>query len=303
MTEPIVVSYSELDTYRQCPLKHHVLYANRWTKPAPPDSALTKGTLYHRVMEAHYRVIKSYQDQTGLVDPGSEEEKALLAAAHEVVMLMLYDPTTGLQDENQELIQWMYEGHVAHYGSNADWRVMAVEHQVVTPLLDPHGRKSRYHLKAKMDLVIRQRHTGALWVVDHKSGANLPNQMDLELDDQFGLYQWAMTQVGHKVMGSIHMANRTQRLKTREMEPDERFRMTYLNRGDIELRNIALDAYGAAYNAHPPKSAKVQPYSSPDPRQCSWKCNLKEEHLLMRNGRNMDEVLTEYGWVIDKTRH
>lgn len=305
MTEPIIVSYSELDTYRQCPLKHHILYGQRWTKPTKEGSALHKGSLYHAVMEEHYRVIKEYQDNNKGRNPkeDSEEEAALLDACKAAVWPLLWDQRAGrFHDDVAELIAWMYEGHVSNYGTMPEWRIMSVEHQIITPLRNEAGRRTRYHLKAKLDLIVRIRTTGGLWVVDHKSGGNLPTDMDLEIDDQFGLYTWAMNEVGRPVQGSLHAANRTQRNKS-PMTFEQRMKLTFLNRDKTELRNIALDAYQVARAAHPPKSAPTPRYSSPDPRQCGWKCDLKEPHLLMRRGRKPAEVLREYGFRIDRTRH
>lgn len=305
MVEQIIVSYSELDTYRQCPLKHHLLYGQRWTKPPKVGSALDKGSLYHKVMEEHFRVLKGYQDMHRGKGPkvGSEDEAALLNLAKSRVWPILWDSEKGeFYNPVCELIAWMYEGHVKNYGSMPDWRIMGVEHQIITPLRDERGYRTRYLLKAKMDLVVRIRSNGGLWVVDHKSGANLPTDMDLEIDDQFGLYTWAMREVGRPVIGSLHAANRTQRNKG-PMAMDNRMSLTYLNRDQKELDNLALDAYKVAWNAHPPKGKGPKGYSSPDPRSCGWKCDVKEPHLLMRRGRKPAEVMREYGFKIDRTRH
>ncbi len=305
MPEPIIVSYSELDTYRQCPLKHMLGYGMRWTRPVKPGSALDKGKIYHAVMEEHYRVIKGYQDTHNHKNPkeGSTEETLLLEACERAVMPLLWDATRGdWFSETHELIHWMYQGHVKNYGTMPDWRIMAVEHQIVTPLRDERGRRTRYHLKAKLDLVVRIRSTRGLWVVDHKSGGNLPTDMELDIDDQFGLYTWAMREMGKPVLGSLHAANRTQRNKS-PMTFDQRMSLSYLNRDEVELTNIALDAYRVAWNAHPPKGAGPKPYSSPDPRTCGWKCDFKEAHLMMRRGRKVAEVMPEFGFKIDRTRH
>ena len=304
MVDQIIVSYSELDTYRQCPLKHALGYGMRWTKPPRADGPLFKGSLYHAVMEEHYRLLKQYQERyrdRKYRMPAQAVEDFFVEARAEI-MKLLVDPQTGEQSDVQNLIEWMYDGYVENYGHDENWRIMGIEHQINTPLRDENGRRSRYVLKAKIDLIIKDFSNGGLWVVDHKSGANLPNDMDLEIDDQFGLYTWAMREVGKKIQGTIHAANRTQRNKG-FMPLDTRMRRTYLNRGEAELTNLALDAYRVARAAHPPKGQKTPPYSAPDPRQCGWKCDYKEPHLLMRTGRNVHEVMTEYGFKIDRTRH
>jgi hypothetical protein len=152
-----------------------------------------------------------------------------------------------------------------------------------------------------MDLIIQKRRDGGRWVVDHKSGGNLPTQMDLEIDDQFGLYTWAMREVGRRVTGSLHNAARTQRNKS-PMTLESRMSRTHLNRSEKELTNLALDAYHCARAAYPPKGHEAR-YSSPDPRSCGWKCDIKEPHLLMRQGRPVQEVMVEYGFKINRTRH
>jgi hypothetical protein len=304
-TAPIIVSYSELDTFRQCPLKHYLGYTLRYTKPSKEGSALDKGSRYHLVMEEHYRLVKAYQDEHNGKNPkpNSAEYDDLMEACKIECHKLVWDPIKGdYIDAVADLIWWMYEGHLSNYGLMDDWRIRAIEHQIITPLRDQNGRRSRYHLKAKLDLIVRDRTTGGLWVVDHKSGQNLPSQMELEIDDQFGLYTWAMREVGKPVIGSLHAANRTQRNKS-EMTFDQRMALTYLNRDEVELHNLALDAYYVARAAHPPKSQERARYSSPDPRSCGWKCDFKEPHLIMRRGRNPGDVMREYGFKIDRTRH
>ena len=48
-----IVSWSELDALKQCPMKHHLAYEERWTGPET-SKALAIGSLFHKVMEAHY---------------------------------------------------------------------------------------------------------------------------------------------------------------------------------------------------------------------------------------------------------
>lgn len=314
-----IVSYSELDTFRQCPLKHHLLYQRRWTKPAREGGALDKGTLWHICMEAHYGVIKVVQDENKGRVP-AKLVKATLVLAREEVMKHLVHPISGAQTETQELIEWMYNGYVEQYGVDELWRVIAIEHQIKLALPMPGGAPSRYILKAKLDMIMREWSTGLLWVWDHKSGADLPNKMDLEIDDQFGLYTWLMRQVGKKIAGTMHNAARTTRnagdrpenqdadgkpLKSSQKKQtlEQRMLRTYLNRSDAELSNLALDAYYAAKAAYPDDPAYAARYSSPDPRSCGWKCDVKESHLAMRQGRNPDQVMRENGFVVNRTRH
>lgn len=306
MTDQIIVSYSELDTYRQCPLKHTWAYKQRWKKPMAENGALAKGSLWHLVLETHYNAIKTHERYDRDLDA------AVLAHASAEVYPLLFDERTGdHQNEVQELVFWMYRGYVEHWGVDPDWDIVSVEDAFLLPLIDPDGNESPYFIKGKLDLLVRDRKNGKLWVVDHKSGANLPAQMDLEIDDQFGLYSWAMRQRGLAVLGAIHNAARTTRNvadfdgytgKSVPQSLDQRHLRTYLNRSDTELTSIALDAWAVAANAYPTGEA-LPLYSSPDPRQCGWKCDYKEVHLLARKGQDANQALLNYGFVQDFTRH
>jgi len=294
-----VVSYSELDTYRQCPLKHQWAYKERWKKPAAEGGALAKGSLWHLVLEDHYLT---------LMNGGT------LVEAEKAARLHLMDQVTGYQSETQELLEWIYDGHVAHYGAEEHWKILAVEYPFQINLKDPDGNDSPYDLKGKIDLVVQDRSNGQVWVLDHKSGAQMPDQMMMEIDDQFGIYVWALNQPGHdrwKPSGAIHSAARTTRNlpdkpgykgKSLPQTMAQRFRRTYLNRSDTELRAVALDAWAVAANAYPENDDRPL-YSSPDPRMCGWKCDYKEIHLMARQGRDHAETMTENGFVQDFTRH
>lgn len=305
-----IVSYSELSAFRDCPLKHYLAYILRYTKPPKPDSALSRGSLWHLVMQEHYKVIRAEQMLWPHQRIPKDREESLLAEILELIK-WIWKPKDGEeQTETQSLIEWMYKGYVDRYGADLHWRIVGIEQKLMHTL----PGDGPYVLKAAIDLIVFDYETSALWVIDHKSCGNLPNQMDLDIDDQFGLYSWLLRAVGKPVLGTIHSAARTTRNqadfphyvgKSKPQTLDQRFKRTFLNRTDQELDNLALDAYNAARAAHPMVELGERPayYSAPDPRSCGWKCDFKEAHLTIRKGRRMENALSEYGFVINKTRH
>jgi hypothetical protein len=318
MTTTVVASWSEIDTYRQCPHKHDLQYKQRW-KREEAAPALTRGTAWHGVMEAHYNRI-------GNLDPSISIEDAFDAI---------------VDDETRDLIRWMYEGYTAFYGDDPEWEIVAVEYpfQVWLPTLT--GGRSRFKLKGKIDLIIRWK--GKLYIVDHKSCKDLPTGKKLELDDQFGLYTWAMKQLGKNVFGSMHSAARTHRntpkpesldtiLKRADaagllinmsgeertawakeqqlLYPDagttpqpleSRFRRTPLYRGDAELDRIAKDAYLTLKNAYGGNESE----RNTDPDRCGWRCPFTDACLHGRKTTSAQEIdyLRNAGYVQDFTRH
>lgn len=309
-----IVSYSELDTYRMCPLKHMLGYKERWKKPVRVGSPLSRGSLWHHVMEVHYGVIVSHYPKNGGPIPESQHS-VVLAEAWEAVKPYLFDPDNGTWDEDQDTIRWMYEGYVEKYGVDNEWKIIAIEYSFLLPLPNREGQPSQYALKGKIDILAQLRKDGSFWIWDHKSAKDLPTQFALEIDDQFGGYTWAMSVLGYKVMGSMHNCARTARnagdapdadltkKNIKKQTLDQRMKRTLLDRSTREANNIAFDAWATAMNAYPPPGRELPLYSSPDPRQCAWKCDFKEVHLLARKGRDIHEVLREYNFTQDFTRH
>lgn len=309
-TEPIIVSYSELDAYRQCPLKHHLGYVLRWTKPpTSSDDPRSRGQQWHLILEVFYRTVQAAQQR----DPSTWYfDQSPQAAAYAVL-----DDPTKVHPDNRDLLEWMLTGYLQRWlERDRRWRVIGVEQALQVPLLNRAGRPTRFTIKAKIDLLVQDLDLGGLWIVDHKSGSELPTEQALEIDDQFGLYQWILGQAtpGADIRGTIHNAARTRRLLGDQPNPagqnrhkpqtlDQRYRRTYLARDPKELTNLALDAYNVAQHAYPPPSRPLPLYSSPDPRICSWKCDFKEPHLVLRAGGSIERVMPEWGFVQDFTRH
>lgn len=268
-----VVSYSELDALRQCPLKHYLTYNRRWRTPVV-SRALSIGSLFHEVLEEHYRCGRGKKE----IERIAEDET--------------------IDMEHAETVGWIYAGYREQYGSDPDWEIIEVEKKFELPL----GRGIR--LKGRIDLLVEDSGAGGgLWIVDHKTGRELPKGKQLEFDDQFGLYMWLLKKSGLDVRGVIHNACRTYRLK-REMKLSERFMRTYTVRSDSELEVVAREAYDTFVRGLCPWPG--QPPRATDPDRCTWRCNFSEACLMARKtepDRGIEELLEDMEAYRDTTRH
>lgn len=307
--EPLVTaSWSELDTARQCPHKHNLAYRRRWrTERTSP--ALSRGTSWHQGMEVWY-------------------DRRLDVETRIQTIRELYGQTLPEQERGPEddLLWWMFEGYSDHYGQDQQWKIVAVELPFLVPLRTVRpdgtlGRRSRIWLKGKIDLVVL--HLGRLWIVDHKTCANLPNDKELALDDQFGLYTWALRELGRPVFGSLHNAVRTKRPNpndTRPVDaqgrrlnkdgtvsrnqpagstPEDRFKRTLLYRTDAELNTIAAEAYRTLHGIY----FRGNDERHPNTDTCKWRCDYLEACLGSRKGQDEARLLEDLGFRIDRTRH
>lgn len=291
----IVVSPSEISTARQCPLKHQLTYAERWTKAQTESSNLGLGTLWHSVIEAHRRALFAGKDLLQAID-----------AAFDVM-------DTIQLDEVRELISWMYTGYTQFYGDDSDMEVIDIEMAGEVDLPRPKGWPSvevEFRLKFRLDLFYRYKRR--VWVLDEKSCKDLPKKLDLDLDDQFGLYYWAATQLGYPVFGAMYSASRKVRLKTKEAPLHERFSRTPIVKNQAELTKVAEEAWMTMYDTYSrlwrirearQSGSRMDAPRHPDPRQCSWKCDWTEECIVSRKGADIRGLLRARGFQVDHSRH
>jgi hypothetical protein len=319
----IVVSWSEIDAARQCPMKHDLSYIERWSKPPRPDGALARGTLWHNVLEEHYRVLASTQGaKPGDKPTGTDKDR--MKAARKAVAKVLFEAEQAAGSnssalETVNLITWMYEGYVELYGLDPNWWIAATEHAAQVRLPNLAGKPSRFALKLKIDLVIAVR-PGIMtktpnwktYVVDHKSGKDLPRDKDFDLMDQFSLYTWSLRKMGRKVFGQMYSAARTFRSVNdqsgKSIDPlDKRFSRTPMHRTDTELERVAVEAYqtvAARYRQQiEVDRAGAEPPRHTNEQTCSWRCDFTEPCLHGRKGGDMRDFLRSTGFIQSFERH
>lgn len=283
----VVITHSELDTFRQCPLKHHLAYVRRWERPPGPGQALTIGTLWHTVMQTYYEVLRDV--------PAGERTADLLDRAQRRADLVHLIDAHGNRSPDQELVSWMLDGYRRMWGVEREWEIIAVEQTMRLRIVEPtSGRPSKYHLQFKADLLVWDLALRAPVLIDHKSAGNFSRPNEVAISDQFGLYTWAMRELGVPVLQSIRNDARTQRnvgdlRGEKPMALDTRFQRIPSYRTEVELQSLLVDAISTAEVAY-----SGQPvYSSPDPNTCSWKCSFLGAHLLQRKGMPIERTLAD----------
>lgn len=281
----IVVRHSELKDGRQCPLKHRLRWIDGWQQPE--ESAVQKlGTAWHAVLQVHYEAIQAQQQELGYQQWARAARAGLqLQEVADAGWQEVHDQchaSKGLTEEQRETLAWMYEGYLEFFGLDPDWEVLMVETDLTTPFIEPSGKPSRrFSYQFHADLVVRDWSMGGkVVVVDHKSTAQPLGQHDIDLDDQFGLYTWALGRLGHPVLAPVCSQAKTKKLQ-RAMTLGERFTRINSYRTEVEQNNIAADALRTAKRLYS-KANLTEPDSAPNPRTCGWSCEFKEVHLQIR---------------------
>jgi len=323
--DPIVVSWSEIDTGRQCKLKHHLSYNERWTKPVDDNSPLGKGVLWHTVVETRYNVIMAHQMPNGGWDVSADELEAL--ATKEVNALLDKFTRDGGDAGVAALMGWMYRGYVDVYGLDPEHTIMGVETTHLAPLgtidlPDPSSSNGLgtapvpVVLKFKIDRTVKD-NRGHVRVIDEKSHGQLPTDHDYDFLDQFGLYVWGLKKLGINVRGAIHSASKTKqnqgdifkegdegwKSSMKSTPLDARFKRTNIHYTEAQLAGIAADALQDVQDLYSPAN-KHQRQTDSD--RCRWRCSYTEACLFgRRTGKPGDTVrmLALSGFTQERERH
>jgi len=279
------VSYSELSDFRQCPHKHSLAYRQKWSAPEIPGAPTTVGSLFHEVMQANYRL-----NHERVVDGLPERSVDALT-----IVNLLHD-AEGEQDVTQELVEWMYQGYIECYGGDSDWDILESEKVSEIGLPIPGGtRKSPIKMKVKIDNLRRHRPTGLIWLWDYKTGKNFPNELGLEMDDQFPTYQWAYEQMGYTIEGVMFDFARTQKNKG-PMELDNRFRRIPVFSPPERLQYTAEAAWRTAKRISALNN--TLPERTTSARWCVERCKFTEPCLFGMKGGDEAEFMRSLGYTV-----
>lgn len=291
----IEVGQSELATFRQCPLLHKFRYREGWYLPLTHGEASQKseiGTMWHAVLAAHYRV-KQMTEAAGERYTVERASEVMAMAAAEIVDM--YEMDGEAAEEREALLLWMRDGYLERWGTDEDWEIVSTEQRLVVPVADPDapGAEPEFGIRTNTDLVVRVRSLGRLAIVDHKTveSQGVWGTFDVDLDDQLGLYTRGYARLAPADPPIYAMLNQSRRDKLkRPMTLTERFARPHSTRTRRELDEIERDALADFRRMHGAENLR-RPSSSPNPKQCAWKCDFKEAHIaLRRSGGDWDEA-------------
>ena len=183
----IETSFSELQCFRRCQMKHHYRYIMKLEKKTK-DLPLERGSVLHLCLEAFYKTgewkpeLKKYKKKFNRL---FEEERELYG------------------DLPAEVFRIM-RGYCNYHKNDRKWKVLGVEVPFKVRLPN-----SRVVLEGYIDLCVEEK-TG-IWVVEHKTHKDIPSHDYRMMDVQPTLYYYVAEQHfgSDVVMGCIYNYLRT----------------------------------------------------------------------------------------------
>ncbi len=188
----------------------------------------------------------------------------------------------GYQGSSVPLLEGVLEHYEQTYRGDLDrWEVLSIE----TPyrVRVPHTRS---YLIGTFDLRVRDRVTGHVLIVDHKTRSYFDGSEDLELNEQATAYSWLARQIGQPARGVLwnEIRKATPALNPRTTEF---FRRTELVRSNVELDQFEEDLRRTVREM---SSKHLVIYPNPGIHCSIWHCPFRIPCRARRQGSDVEAV-------------
>lgn len=207
-----VLTYSAIKLFQSCRQKYN-LRMNEGLTPLSEDGNLYLGSVWHAVLEIWYSA-------------GDTETK--VKRVTQIIDQSFPDrQTVARQKRDWHLCHSMFQGYMNRYQSE-DFKVLGVEMEFAIPIINPAtGRSSRtFELRGKVDGLVQLNQTGELFILEHKSAAQITGDYieRLPSDFQINLYAMSLSRfLKRKISGVIYSVTRKASIKQSEGETEEQF--------------------------------------------------------------------------------
>jgi hypothetical protein len=219
-----LLTHSRLRSFRACPRQHYYSYVQGY-RPRREHPALAFGTAAHGCLETYWLARRDGAD-----DPGA---RALAAMPREM------DPFARAR------LETMLVGYVARWDAE-DVEVLEVEVEFTLPLLNPATGHAtpKFRLGGKIDLLLRERATGRVRIVEHKTTARDPGPGSeyrdaLALDGQISQYFLGAEALGYAPDDCVYDVLVKPGLEPLQATPPEKRRYTKPTKKDPVARLYA----------------------------------------------------------------
>lgn len=213
------ISNSEASTWLSCRAKYRYQFLLN-LEPIKQKEVLSRGIIGHEALAIYYRAIKLGQDHDVAVR-NARDYLASFFSTTEYSTDLLYD---------LDRILVGYFNHVKFELSDLDnWDILMVEEQLDIPISED------FHVPMTLDLLVRDKTTGDIILIDHKFFYDFPTQDDLALNAQLPKYVAILRYNGYNVTKAMINCIRYRKLKN--PDSSDLFRRDVIKPSDAKLRN------------------------------------------------------------------
>jgi RecB family exonuclease len=207
-----VLTYSALNTFRNCPRKYKHRYLDHLRRPERPD-ALAFGSVIHGALERWHRQSSSEPTTTRLFQ----------------IFDFIDAQFPQREGDEKQKHQWhiaraMFAGYADQYAAE-EFEVVEVEKEFQAEIRNPDTNRlsQTFVIAGKADGIVRM--GGELYLLEHKTASAITSDyLDrLWTDTQIALYCHYLRELGYPIVGVIYNVLLKTRLKQRAGETQQEF--------------------------------------------------------------------------------
>lgn len=210
------ISNSEVATWLRCQRKYYYEFDLN-LQPNVQGQALSRGVLLHEILATYYQALKDGGNHSTAMNIGRGVLMQFMGQADQFAIETVME------------VDRLLAGYWAFYNGNPDWEIIEVEKQYDVPITDD------YEFSMRLDLLVKDRKTGDLAIVDHKTTYDFWQPEDVELNGQFPKYIAALRANGIMVNKVIINQIRTRKIKS--TSPDDLYRHAICKPSQAKLTN------------------------------------------------------------------
>lgn len=209
------ISNSEVATWLTCKRKYYYEFDLN-LEPRISSGALGKGTLLHEGLAVYYEDLQAGNSHKVATEVARTRLQSYLSASE-------YDFETVME------VDRLLQGYWNFYQGDPNWEILEVEKGYDLSMTED------YEYSLRLDLLVRERDTGLVVLVDHKTAYDFWTEDDLDLNPQFPKYIGSLRANGVNVDKAVLNQIRTRSIKAPTME--QLFRRTTCKPSLAKIQN------------------------------------------------------------------
>lgn len=162
-----LIRTSEQQSYNRCKWAWNLSY-NQGLRQRRAGPVLRFGTLVHEALAAYYIPGRKRGEHPAKAFVKVYEKDVAEFGEFAIRGIDSDDAVTKWEDA-RELGVDMLNAYVEEYKGDPDWEVVATEQPFQAPVYHPRSGRELFKMVGILDLIMRQRSTGRIWVWDHKT--------------------------------------------------------------------------------------------------------------------------------------
>ena len=224
-----IISQSEVDSFLSCKRRHYYAHGEKIV-PIQSSAALNRGTIGHDALDAYFTTRKNGGGHSASVEAGMDRLNSHFSTENIKVLTEL-----------TPILQYWF--NTAAPQLTGAWEILEVEKEYRLEVPGPQVNGETLVFPFKIDLLIKNVHTGKIYVVDNKFLQDFYSNDLITVLPQLAKYVGAMRMMGHDVSGALYNMIRTRPMKSGSL--NDKVRVVDAGLNDAKIKGYLREQFSA----------------------------------------------------------